>query len=398
MKRAISQVVNLENFVGIILMLLPLYLIKMFFLKVPWNFLEIMISGAFVWWLWEKRWINPNLRNFFKNNKIIFGLIGIIFLSLLLSTFLNNNLRVGLGIIKGWFIFPLVLALITTDIFRDKKIKALEFFYGGAVGVAAIALISFFLGQITFDGRLQGIFNSPNYLAMYLSPAILIGLTLAQNKDVKIKTENYNLNTKGFHYLSSAMMLVVLYLTYSYAAWIALVLTVVIIFILNKKFTVKIAFLFLFLLGALFYFQADKSKWTDFVNLNERSSFASRLMIWKSTGKIIGDNPVWGIGPGNFQEKYLKYQRYYPSYLEWAVPHPHNLYLAFYLYSGVMGLAAFLSLMFLWIKIIIPKNKEKIVLVSLGIIMYFLLHGLVDTTYFKNDLAVIFWLAFWLPL
>lgn len=35
---------------------------------------------------------------------------------------------------------------------------------------------------------------------------------------------------------------------------------------------------------------------------------------------------------------------------------------------------------------------------SLGIMFYFLLHGLVDTTYFKNDLAVIFWLNFMMLL
>jgi O-antigen ligase len=121
-------------------------------------------------------------------------------------------------------------------------------------------------------------------------------------------------------------------------------------------------------------------------------------MIWQSAGKILEDNPTWGIGPGNFQEKYLEYQKYYPPYLEWAVPHPHNLYLAFYLYSGILGLAAFLLSIFFWLKKIMAQKKEATVLVALGIIAYFLLHGMVDTTYFKNDLAVIFWLAFFLPL
>ena len=319
-------------------------------------------------------------------------------MGLFLSVFFNDNLKAGLGIIKGWFIFPLALALMAVDLFRDKKSRALGFFYGSAVGVAFLALAGYFLGQMTYDGRLRGIFNSPNYLAMYLSPAILIGLTLAQNKNVKIKTENYNLSIKSFYGLSLVMMLGVLYLTYSYAAWIALALTMVIIFILNKKFAVKLAFLVLLLLGALFYFQADKSKWADFVSLNERSSLASRSMIWQSAGKLIQDNPFWGVGSGNFQEKYLEYQKYFPPYLEWAVPHPHNLYLAFYLYAGITGLLAFLLLIFLWMKKIILQKKETIAIIALGIIIYFLLHGLVDTTYFKNDLAVIFWLAFFLPL
>lgn len=393
-----KKIVNLENFTGVILILLPVYLIKFVFWGVPLNLLEIMILAALAWWLEEKRWLKPEWKIFLKENKNLLSLVVIILLSLSLSVFFNNNFRVGLGIIKGWFIFPLILALISIDIFREKKTQALKFFYAGAVGVATLALLGFFLGQITYDGRLQGIFNSPNYLAMYLAPAILIGLMLAQNKNVKIKTENYNLNIKSFYYLSLVMILAVLYLTYSYAAWIALALTAVIIFILNKKFAVKLVFLVLLLAGALFYFQADKSKWVDFVNLNERSSFASRLMIWQSAGKIIADNPILGIGPGNFQDRYLAYQKYYPPYLEWAVPHPHNLYLAFYLYAGIMGLAAFLMLIFFWIKKILAQKKEAIYVIALGIIIYFLLHGLVDTTYFKNDLAVIFWLTFFLPL
>jgi len=30
----------------------------------------------------------------------------------------------------------------------------------------------------------------------------------------------------------------------------------------------------------------------------------------------------------------------------------------------------------------------------LGVMLYVLVHGIFDTTYFKNDLAVVFWLNF----
>ncbi len=38
--------------------------------------------------------------------------------------------------------------------------------------------------------------------------------------------------------------------------------------------------------------------------------------------------------------------------------------------------------------------SEQITYISLAIMLYILLHGLVDTTYFKNDLAVVFWMCF----
>ena len=134
----------------------------------------------------------------------------------------------------------------------------------------------------------------------------------------------------------------------------------------------------------------------DIISFNERSSIASRVIIWKSAGKMLSDNGFLGIGPNNFQERYLLNQKYYPPYLEWAVPHPHSTYLAFWLGGGVVAFLTFLIMLFWWFREYICQNKKETILgiVSLGIITYFLFHGIADTTYFKNDLAVIFWLAF----
>jgi O-antigen ligase len=387
MKKELKEIINLKNFVGIILVLLPLYLVKIIFWGLSSNLLETMVLIALVWWLLEKRTINLEWKNFLKKNKDFLGLIIIIFLGLLISTFLNGNPQAGLGIIKGWFLFPLILAIITADLFQDKKTQALKFFYVGAVGIAILALLGFFLGQATYDGRLQGVFNSPNYLAMYLVPAAIIGSALFWENRKK-------------YALSLAIILAALYLTYSFTAWAALLIVLAGLFFLSQKSAKNKKLLagFLILAGIVFFLQLKTDKLNNLLDLNERSSLASRLMIWQSAGKIIADNPAWGIGPGNFQEKYLEYQKYFPPYLEWAVPHPHSLYLAFYLYSGITGLGTFILLIILWLKKILPRKEEKIALISLGIIFYFLLHGLVDTTYFKNDLSIIFWLSFFLPL
>jgi O-antigen ligase len=387
MQKEIRALISLENFAGAILALLPLYLMKVVFWGVSLNFLEILVAIAFGWWLGEKRWSGSEWQDFLKSKKAFFYLISLLLAGLLLATFFNGNWKAGLGIIKGWFIFPIGLALITADVFQGNKTNAWKFFYGGALGVAVLALLSYFFGQITYDGRLQGLFNSPNYLAMYLAPAMIIGAMLFKEDRKK-------------YALSLAAISLAFYLTYSFAAWAAIAgVWAGLFWLKNKESRHKKAIGgFLILVGLVFCLQIKTDKLNSLLNLEPRSSLVSRSMIWKSAGKLIADHPLWGIGPGNFQTKYLEYQKYYPPYLEWAASHPHNLYLAVYLYTGILGWSAFCLLLFFWLKKISRRRKEKIVLISLGIIIYFLLHGLADTTYFKNDLAVIFWLAIFLPL
>jgi len=56
-------------------------------------------------------------------------------------------------------------------------------------------------------------------------------------------------------------------------------------------------------------------KMQNLMHMDSRSSLASRVMIWHSAGKIIVDNPIMGIGPGNFQNKYLEYQKMIKRFL-----------------------------------------------------------------------------------
>jgi len=138
---------------------------------------------------------------------------------------------------------------------------------------------------------------------------------------------------------------------------------------------------------------ADFGKFENIKNLGNRSSLASREIIWKSAGLMIQKNPVFGIGPGNFQNKYLEYQKYFPPYPEWAVPQPHNLFLAFWLEAGIVGFAGFILLLAQFFR----DNKKAIEnnrlygTLCLVIMLYFLIHGLVDTTYWRNDLSTMFW-------
>lgn len=376
---------------------MPLYLVRFQILGMPSNLLEILIGLGFLIWICvDYRKILRELRGF----PYLFP-VALLLGGLILSALVGDNLRVSTGIIRGWFVFPLLFALMVRGGVNNEKdrLDFLQIFYWSAAAVSVIALMYFLYGYLTYDGRLRAFWQSPNHLAMYIAPGVILGFW-----KIFCKTKSRERKQKSINVIATItgliLMLLTLYLTYSYAAWIAVIigiLTVVIFGNKKKSKMVRWTVCLMMILVAIFIFQAKKSKFSDLVHLNERSSLASRVMIWESSLRIIQDNWLFGIGPGNFQDKYLDYQKHFPPYLEWAVPQPHNIFLAFWLQSGLLGLVGFVWLIALWYKKALEKIKrneaECIPLVLLGIMTYFLFHGMVDTTYWKNDLSVMFWLV-----
>jgi len=380
-----KKLLNLENFIFITVVSLPLYLVRLVIFGVPTNLFELMMMFAVLASLNRSVSSKIELRDY---RKYFIPIVLIIF-GLLISTLYNGAYRVGFGIIKSWFIVPIIFSWVAVQVVVKKDL--LKAIYFSALGVASVAVVYFFLGIVTFDGRLQAIFNSPNYLAMFLVPAIVIGVAKF-------------IENKKFYTISLLIMLIGLYLTFSYAAWLALLVSLAILFLkkevetrqclVSTEISKKLFWAALVCLLIVFL-QVGSDKMQSLIHADSRSSLASRVMIWRSAGKMIVGNLIVGIGPGNFQNKYLEYQQYFPPYLEWAVPEPHNIFLAFWLQAGLLGLVGFGWLLVLWFRDLF-RSKNEAVVICIAIMIGILIHGLLDTTYFKNDLAVIFWLVFFL--
>ncbi len=390
--------------------LIPIYFVRFEIFGIPTNVLEISVLICF------GLSILGRTDKTDRTDRTHVLAIFLILAGLLISTLMNDNWRAGFGIIKGWFIIPLISGWILMKKRKGKEwLKSiLKWLYFSVFLVAAISLVYYFSGSLTYDGRLKAFYLSPNHLAMYLAPGLIIGIYLIQSAIFQAADK-----TRGrwrqlayasrrhpvflFHVLFFLIILSSLYLTYSYAAWLAVILSLAITSVVKyKKINRRVFLISLIIVLLILVSQWNTEKFENFKNFS-RSSLKSRTIIWQSAGKILKDNLIFGIGPGNFQNKYLEYQKHFPPYLEWAVPQPHNLYLAFWLQSGIIGLVGFIILIFKWIKnLVAPIKKQKngadIAAVLLGVMFYILLHGLVDTTYWKNDLAMVFWVIFSLGL
>jgi putative inorganic carbon (HCO3(-)) transporter len=443
---AILSYRRIDLALGIVILTLPFYLIRLEILSIPTTFLELMIYVVFLVWIATK--INKKLslkchcekssrttkqsHSFFKitgllrfiatslamTKKKISIPIFLILLGCIISIIVSPNKQAGFGILKGWFIDPLLLFFIISDVVKTKKetTKILSFLAISGIIVATIGLFYYFFNELTYDGRLKAFFLSPNHLAMYLAPAgiICFGLFLffschsRENENPELKKNRFRIKcgmtNRYFYLLGFVICSTVIFLTYSYGAWMGFGVAILfLILFFQKKIVWRKKVLLLIIatlfLSAFFFFQHNTEKFQNFINFS-RSSFESRIMIWKSSAAILKDRPFLGIGPGNFQDFYLDYQKKFPPYLEWAVPQPHNLFLAFYLQCGLLGLIGFLWLIFLFFKkgfqAIASKqqtaNSKQLSIILIAIMLYILIHGLVDTPYWKNDLAIIFWI------
>ncbi len=378
---------NLQEFIiSAILFCLPFYFIRLKHDWISFSIVEILIISLFILWILSKE-----EKYLVVNNKYSIP-VALIITGLLLSTAVNKNYYTGLGVIKGWFLFPVLLAIIYRERLKKNEeflgwsLKA--FFWGGAF-LSVLGIFYRAFDSLTYDGRLRIFYDSPNQLAMYLAPVFLVGIFLFYKEACK--------KHKLVYALGLVLISINLYFTFSFGAWVALVLALGASFWFSRNVIWKEGRKFIAIMAVLLVvisiFWAGFYKLGDIGPEGERSSLASRAMIWKSAGLMVKNSPFFGIGPGNFQEKYLEHQKYFPPYLEWAVPQPHNLFLAFWLEAGILGLVGFAWLLILFFR----DNKKtrdnfpKTGLLCLAVMLYFLIHGLVDTTYWRNDMAVIFW-------
>ena len=378
-----------------ILFCLPFYFIKLRYSWVSLNLVEIITLILFVAWIFNK-----NKKIFIFGDRY-FMPVSLISIGLFSSVIVNRNYYSGFGIIKGWFLFPILFAIIVFDYLRkDEKLLNKIFFalFASGVFVSVEGLYYWFSGLITYDGRLRVFFDSPNQLAMFLAPAFLIGIIVIFRKSLSLKEEDNKsvLRERLLMLLGTLLIGLNLYLSKSYGAWFSVGLVFLALLWLErgKKIDKKI---FITLAAILVFFLAWVAvvKYGGIVKAENRSSLDSRMMIWKAALRMIEKSPVFGVGPGNFQNTYLEYQKYFSPYLEWAVPQPHNLFLAFWLETGISGLIGFIWLLWLFFSESKKARKKNFGAATLcfAIILYSTLHGLTDTTYWRNDMAFLFWTA-----
>lgn len=300
----------------------------------------------------------------------------------------------GAGIIKSFVILPILSGFCFSLLLRKKILSVKDLFWPVFVSSGALSVLGYFYaikGVFTFDGRLRLFFESPNQLAMTLGAGFICGTSLLFSKQDGSSTRPRN---KIFTFSILALLFFHLFslaLANSLGSWIGLVSAFLFAFLAKSSFwgfaKKMLPPLLLFFSLAVFLApfanqQAMRSPITP------PTSTDSRFAIYRATEKIIRENWLWGVGAGNFQRAYLEQQKFFPPYPQWAVPHAHNNLLHFWAEGGIL---AFLGLFFVLFFTFKTKKQTPSSVFAVSMLVYFSVHGLIDATMWKNDLAIIFW-------
>ncbi len=335
-----------------------------------------------------------------KQNKYILLPIALILTGFICSylqqQFLTNwvNWTDGFGKLLDLIILPIIYGFSLTVLFKLKKLSLLKLIHGyylGAVLTSTLGLIYFINAWLTFDGRLSIFFQSPNELAIFIAPAILIGLYL-------FKTIEHSVKLKILLLLSLFLLIFTLCQTFSLGAWLGVSLSILYLFLAVKNSFLKpyLGLILFFITTAVLISVLNIDLLLGAFSYQPKipaTSYDSRLAIYQVDQKIISTDWLYGIGVNNFQTVYLGQQKYFESYPQWAVPHAHNNIIHIWIEGGLLaGIGLFLLLY----NILLSKSNSLGSLRSFpallfsSIFVYFILHGLVDTTFWTPSAAILF--------
>lgn len=416
---------------------LPAYLVRFSVLGIPSTLLEVMILTTFTVWFF-KNWL-PNYKEHKKNKtaKIpypftweIIALVILSFVSIGISGFSTS----ALGIWKAYFFEPILVFILIMNIGRDKKQwqKILWSLLLSAIAVSALAIYQKITGQFIFNPfwanaetrRAVSFFGYPNAIGLYLAP--LVPLFLGWFFSLPRRTTINKTLKKLLILLAIAASLASIYFAQSEGALIGIAASLFVFgFFANKKIRTITLSLSAIIIAVTLFYAPLKNLAIQKITLHDLSG-QIRQQQWKETFQALkGAKIITGAGLANYQKAVAPYHQEgiffnsdnIPNFdaVTWASStlrakywqpveiylYPHNIFLNFWSEIGLLGALVFIWLMFKAALTAyksfrsLSKSGSAEKYLALGImnsLICIFVHGLVDVPYFKNDLAVMFWI------
>ncbi len=254
--------------------------------------------------------------------------------------------------------------------------------------------------------RICSVYSHPDNLGLFLGRIIPLAASIVLLYSQGRISWRWPFARRQWYGAALLVMVVGLVLSYSRGAWIGVAVALLVMFIAARarKFLIGYGVVLLFGLAALPFIKLERI--ANIFNFVSGSS-STRLYLWQSAIEIIKDHPLTGLGLDQFL---YYYNPQYVNPLAWTerfTSHPHNLVLDFWLRLGILGPLLLGVLLFSFFRANLSRRLRKpawlqgqaglrrvLALGLLGSMVDFIVHGLVDNSFFVIDLAIVFCLSF----
>lgn len=250
----------------------------------------------------------------------------------------------------------------------------------------ALALVQYFT-LLTLPPQWQGNSLEPKRAIAFFAHANAYGLFVTPLLAWLIPDLVSKLQAKKYFYgiLWAVGGLGVL-LSLSRGAWLGLFAAFGIFVLLNASKRLILGFAVAVLLFSGIVVAVPNLRYRVLLPFYGEKSAVARLSLWNTGTAMIKDSPVLGKGVDGFKENWDAYNK------DTGLEHynfPHNIFLNFWIDAGLMGL---LAILFIFIFGVFKGFRAKKAIALSLFFVAITVHGLIDIPYFKNDLAMIFWL------
>ncbi len=392
---------------SIVAFLLPTYMIRFTIGLIPFTFLETLIILLALVVLITKKFDWEKI----YHDSLFWPIIAILITSTIAVVASYSPIQ-GAGLWKAYFVEPVIFYwLMLSLIDRRRYLEGLFWALGGSViylsliaifqKIFAVGVPQAFMDPAGGVDRVVSVFGYPNAIGLFFGPIIILflGFLYYRNPDSLLL---YLSNANRFWFKAAVIILGVftIVLAKSEGAIVAIVVCAWLMLVFNRK-TRLLILVVTGVFGVELLINSPLREFIAFKLFLQDWSGQIRRIMWGETWAMLKNNWFFGAGLAGYPVAIV------PYHAKWfeIFPYPHNILLNLWVALGIPGLLAFvwLGLAFIWLNlknffgIVYEKGKnlsfDKIAsLLFLLVGLEMVIHGLVDVPYFKNDLAVLFWI------
>ncbi|MEK7617972.1 MAG: O-antigen ligase family protein [Patescibacteria group bacterium] len=345
-------------------------------------------------------------------DKKILAFISLFFAAALISLFWQGFSQEKLGQFIVLFIQPISLFIIASYTWYknpDSKPLILNTCYLLLATMGLFAIIQYFTllglppeywGNSMEPKRVIAFFSHPNFYALFIAPllAFLIPDAFSAISNFSAKGGQISKLWKPICWTIGAIGLL---LSLSRAGWLGLgVAGLVYLFFAADRAIKKIASVVVIVM-VIVIVSVPNLRWRFVLPFYGEKSAVSRLSLWETGWKGVKESPILGLGLTGFSNNWNKLNT--DPNLD-THNYPHNIFLNLWVETGIIGLMSLIGL----IGPLIYRGLRSVSsslrgegqgggdAIKLGVALFLialLSQGLLDNPYFKNDLAMVFWIV-----